>query len=162
MLPDAALALTDAAAHDHCPFRGIERGLTVATLLPPLVTILTVLLLVGTAMLVGYMRGKHAIQAPATTGHPQFERAFRVQMNTQETALAFLPALWVAALYMSALIAGLLGLLWVGARIWYAWAYVRDPASRGPAFGTSMVALIGLVLLALTGLGRAALLAGGA
>jgi uncharacterized MAPEG superfamily protein len=126
-------------------------------LLPALVTLLTVVLLIGTAMLVGYARGKHGVEAPATTGHPGFERAFRVQMNTQEGALTFLPALWLAAHYAGAPIAGALGLAWVAARVWYAIAYVRDPAKRGPAFGAAFLALAGLVVLAAVGLVQAAL-----
>lgn len=128
-----------------------------ATLLPALVTVLTVLLLIGTAMLVGHARGKHGIKAPATTGNPDFERVFRVQMNTQEATLAFLPTLWVAAHYASALVAGVLGLAWLAARVWYAVAYARDAAKRGPAFGAALLALAGLIVLALVGLARTAL-----
>jgi uncharacterized MAPEG superfamily protein len=127
------------------------------SLLPALVTVLTVILLIGTAMFVGYARGRYGIQAPATSGHPDFERALRVQTNTCEGALAFLPTLWVAAHYGSALIAGLLGLAWVAARIWYAIAYARDAARRGPAFGTAFIALAGLLVVALVGLGRTVL-----
>src|SRR5258708_37055190 len=32
--------------------------------------------------------------APAVTGHPEFERHFRVQANTLEGLVLFLPALW--------------------------------------------------------------------
>jgi glutathione S-transferase len=35
-------------------------------------------------MAVGAARGKHKIAAPAVTGNPDFERAYRVQMNTLE------------------------------------------------------------------------------
>ena len=56
-------------------------------------TVLNVLLLVGTAMYVGYRRIRHRIEAPATSGHPAFERAYRMQMNTLEATVGFLPAL---------------------------------------------------------------------
>ena len=131
-----------------------------AELLPAVVTLLTVLLLIGTAMFVGYARGKHGIKAPATTGHPDFERAFRVQMNTQEGALTFLPTLWLAAHFGSAMAAGALGLAWVAARVWYAIAYARDPAKRGPAFGIALLALVALIVVAAVGLARAALASG--
>lgn len=127
-----------------------------ASLLPAFVTLLTVILLIGTAMFVGYARGKYGIKAPATSGHPDFDRAFRVQMNTVENAVVFLPALWVAAHYGSALIAGLIGLAWVAARAWYAIAYARDAARRGPAFGTAVIAVAVLIVLAMVNLGRAA------
>ena len=67
--------------------------------LPALVTLLTVLLMFGTATAVGFARGKYGIKAPATSGHPAFERAFRVQMNTLEATMMFLPLLWLAAHY---------------------------------------------------------------
>jgi len=52
-----------------------------------------------TAFRVGNLRGKHGIKAPATIGHPQFDRAFRVQLNTLEQMGIFLPFLWVSAFY---------------------------------------------------------------
>ena len=131
--------------------------LSIVDLLPAVVTLLTVLLLIGTAMFVGYARGKHGVAAPATSGHPVFERAFRVQMNTFESAVAFLPALWVAAYHASPLWAGVFGLVWLAARVWYAIAYARDAAKRGPAFGLAFLALAALILLAVVGLGRTVL-----
>ena len=127
-----------------------------ASLLPAFVTMLTLILLIGTAIYVGVARGKYGIKAPATSGHPDFDRAFRVQMNTVENTLVFLPALWVAAHYASALIAGLLGLAWLAARAWYAIAYARGAERRGAPFGTAFVALALLIVLALAGLGRTA------
>ncbi len=64
---------------------------------PSLITWLTLLLLIGVACHVAWARGKYKIAAPATTGDPGFERAYRVQMNTLENTLVFLPALWLAA-----------------------------------------------------------------
>ncbi len=107
---------------------------------PALVTLATCLLLFGCAWYVGMCRGKYGIKAPAITGHPQFDIAYRVQMNTLENTLAFLPALWVAALCYSVSWATWLGAVWVLARVWFAVAYARNPASRGPAFMVSMAA----------------------
>ena len=95
--------------------------------------------------------------APATTGNADFERVFRVQMNTLEAAVAFLPALWLAATYGSATWAGVIGLAWVAARIWYAVAYARDADRRGPAFGIGVLALLSLLVLAGVGLVRTAI-----
>ena len=72
---------------------------TAGTLLSAAVTVLAVLLGLYTMMLVGRMRGKHGVQAPAVTGAPEFERAFRVQMNTLEQSVLFLPLLWLATVY---------------------------------------------------------------
>ncbi|SEJ34068.1 MAPEG family protein [Frateuria terrea] len=122
--------------------------------LPALVTLLAVLLMFGTAFAVGLARGRYGIQAPATSGHPAFERAFRVQMNTLEATLLFLPTLWVAASYGYASWAGIAGLVWLAGRTWYALAYLREAARRGGGFLVGMVAWAATLLMALAGLGR--------
>jgi glutathione S-transferase len=119
---------------------------------PALVTLATVTLLFGCAWYVGAARGKYKIHAPATTGPEGFERAFRVQMNTLEGAVIFLPALWLAAMYFSPRIAATIGAVWVVARIWYAFAYARNPNSRGAPFVIAYVAWAALMILASWGL----------
>ena len=100
----------------------------------------------ATAIVTGVMRGRHRIQAPAITGHPMFERAYRVQMNTLEQVVMFLPAFALAVQFGRDDIACVLGGVWVLARIGYIVAYLRDPTSRGAAFVIAMLALIGLLI----------------
>ncbi len=128
------------------------------TQLPALVTLLTILLLFGTTVMTGRARGKYGIKAPATSGHPLYERAYRVQMNTIENSVLFLPTLWLAATYGFSGWAGVAGLVWVIGRVWYALAYLRDPATRGPGFATGMLAFLALLVLASIGVGRALVL----
>jgi len=116
---------------------------------PATVTIFTIALLFGVMSNVGRNRIKYRVQAPATTGHPMFERAYRVQMNTIECALMFLPALWLFAYYVSATWAGIVGGAWVLTRVWYAVAYMIEPKSRGASFTTSMF-LIGVLTIGAT------------
>ncbi len=124
--------------------------------LPALVTLLTVLLLFGTMFVTGKARGKYDIKAPAISGHPGFERAYRVQMNTIENTVMFLPALWLAATHgFGGLWAGAAGLVWLVGRAWYAFAYLKDPANRGGGFIVSMLAWAALVLMAGIGIARA-------
>ena len=125
------------------------------TQLPDLVTLLTVLLMIGTMWVVGRARVRHGIKAPAISGHPAFERAYRVQMNTLEQALMFLPLLWLAATHGFTGWAGIAGLVWLVGRIWYAVAYLNDPAKRGPGFGISMLAQLALLVMAIVGISRA-------
>lgn len=125
------------------------------TQLPALVTLLTVLLLFGTTWLVGRARGKYAIKAPATSGHPLFERAYRVQMNTLEQTVMFLPTLWLAATYGFSGWAGIAGLVWLLGRVWYAVAYMNDPAKRGPGFGLASLGWLALLVMAAIGVVRA-------
>jgi uncharacterized MAPEG superfamily protein len=126
--------------------------------LPSLVVLLTVLLLFGTLCAVGHARGKYGIEAPATSGHPAFERAYRVQMNTLEATVMFLPTLWLAARYGFAGWAGLAGLAWIAGRVWYALAYLRDAARRSGGFLLAMLAWAAVLVMAGIGVARALLL----
>jgi glutathione S-transferase len=107
---------------------------------PALVTLATSLLLFGCAAYVGRSRMQYKVAAPATTGHPQFDIAYRIQMNTLENAVAFLPVLWVFALSLSSLWATVLGGIWLAGRLWYALAYAANPKKRGGGFMLSMLA----------------------
>lgn len=118
------------------------------------VTLLALLLLFVTAANVGRARGLYGIKAPATSGHEMFDRAFRVQMNTLETAVMTLPALWLFAAYASDRWAGVLGLIWVLSRIWYALAYQKNPPTRSAAFSVSFLAFVALWLGAAWGVAR--------
>ena len=98
-----------------------------------LVAIVTVLALIEYIVLgiqVGQARGRYGVEAPATTGHPIFERYFRVHQNTLEQLIVFVPALWLFARYVSATVAAGLGALFIAARILYARGYVAEPKKR--------------------------------
>lgn len=101
----------------------------------------------------GAARGRYDVAAPATHGHPLFERHLRVQENTMEQLIVFLPSIFVFAYYVSSAFAFLLGLVFIGGRSLYARAYVTDPARRGPGFaltlGSNLVLLSGAVIGAL-------------
>jgi len=84
--------------------------------------------------MVARARRRYGIRAPATTGDPGFERVFRVQMNTLEQTVLFLPSLWLAAAAFSDRWAALLGLVWVVGRLVYARAYYAAAEMRGPGF----------------------------
>ncbi len=126
--------------------------------LPELVALLAVALLFATIVLTGRARGKYGIKAPATSGHPVFERTYRVQMNTLEQTVLFLPTLWLAARFGNPTWAGILGLVWIVGRIGYVIAYRRDAARRGPAFALAMLAWGLLFVLAAYGVIRLLLL----
>ena len=81
-----------------------------------LVTLLAVALYFYTGLLVAKARQKYGVKAPATTGNPDFERVFRVQMNTLEWMPIFLPLLWFFVLYVNDWGAALLGLVWLAGR----------------------------------------------
>jgi glutathione S-transferase len=119
------------------------------------VTLLTLLLYFVLTGVVARARGKYGVKAPAVTGSENFERAYRVQMNTVEQMVFFLPALWLYALLLSDRGASVGGLIWVVGRAMYAVNYMRDPATRGPGATISLLAQVGLFLGAVYGVVRA-------
>ena len=113
---------------------------------PALVTLGTLLLLFALTANTGVHRVRHKVMAPDTTGAPSFMRAYRAHLNTVECAVLFLPALWLFALTVSAAWAGVLGAVWLAARVWYAVAYMQDPPARGKPFGLGMAVFAVLFL----------------
>jgi uncharacterized MAPEG superfamily protein len=122
-----------------------------------LITVLTVILIFIASGFVGRARGIHKIDAPATSGHPEFERAFRAHMNTIEQAVLFLPLLWLASIYGNERLAAGLGLAWLLGRAWYIAAYLKDASRRSGGFLVGLVALAGLLLMSAWGIGQALL-----
>ncbi|MBL8300985.1 MAG: MAPEG family protein [Rhodanobacteraceae bacterium] len=122
--------------------------------LPAVVVALTVLLLIVVMGLVGRARGRYGVKAPATTGHEDFERVFRAQMNTIESAVMFLPALWLGTTYGSPQIAGICGLIWVLTRFWYAFAYAQAAGKRAMPFLLSSLAIAATFAVGVWGLLR--------
>jgi uncharacterized membrane protein YecN with MAPEG domain len=126
-----------------------------AIILTAAVTLLTVLVMVYAFVLVGRMRSRHGIHAPAMTGHPEVERALRIQGNTVEQVVIFLPLLWVAALYFQGWWAPALGTVWCVGRIVYAVGYLADAKKRSLGFMISILASLGLLVLAIIGIVQA-------
>jgi uncharacterized MAPEG superfamily protein len=91
-------------------------------------------------MLAGMARNTYNVPAPATTGHPIFERYLRVQQNTLEQLIIFLPAMWMFAYYVGPRLAALLGLVFVIGRLVYFRGYVADPKQRSAGFAITMSA----------------------
>lgn len=98
---------------------------------------------------VGSMRGKYGIKAPATSGHPEFERMNRVHGNTMEQLVVFLPALWIHAMYANPLWGAGIGLVFIVGRFVYRAEYLKDPASRGTGFLLSFIPSAVLLIWAL-------------
>jgi uncharacterized MAPEG superfamily protein len=116
-----------------------------------IVTLLALIELIVFGVLVSRARGTYGVAAPATSGNPIFERYYRVQANTIETLIVFLPALWIAASYWSARIIALIGVVYLIGRILYLVDYVRDPKRRGTGYVLSMLPALVLVIAGLVG-----------
>jgi uncharacterized MAPEG superfamily protein len=117
-----------------------------------LITLLNVLLIALASYFVGRARGKHGIKAPATSGQPDFDRAFRAHMNTIEQTAMFLPSLWVATMYGDARIAAWLGYAWLAARLWFLFGYLSEAGRRSPGFTIAVLANLGLLGIGFWGL----------
>ncbi|MBV9571625.1 MAG: MAPEG family protein [Alphaproteobacteria bacterium] len=129
-------------------------SITYETLWSAIVTILTILLYFYMGGVVGRMRGRHRIQAPATSGHPNFERAFRVHYNTMEQLVVFLPLLWLATLLYRGIgwLPALFGVIFLIGRIVYMRLYMSEPGSRSPGIFIGMLGILGLLVLSVLGI----------
>ena len=116
-----------------------------------IVTLLALIELIVFGVLVSRARGAYGVPAPATTGNPIFERYYRVQANTIETLMVFLPALWIASRYWSPRYVALIGAVYLIARVLYLFNYVRDPKRRGAGYALSMLPAIVLIITGLVG-----------
>ena len=116
-----------------------------------LVTCLAILFYFFTSTRVARARASFDVKAPAITGNPDFERVFRVQMNTLEWMPIFLPSLWLFAIYISDPIAAVLGLVWIAGRILYMTGYSQAANKRGTGFGIQALAA-GILLFGALGM----------
>jgi glutathione S-transferase len=99
-----------------------------------IVTLLAVALYFFLATRVAVARVKFGVKHPAITGNPDFERIFRVHMNTLEWLPTFLVPLWLCAIYLTDIGAAILGLVWIGGRIAYFVGYRAAVEKRLPGF----------------------------
>jgi glutathione S-transferase len=120
-----------------------------------IVTALAVLQFVVFGFRVGAARERYGVKAPAITGNETFERLFRIQMNTLEQLIVFLPGLYLFARYFSPYVAAALGVVYLLGRELYAFTYVRDPSKRSVGYGLTFLPIVILVLGGLIGAVRA-------
>jgi glutathione S-transferase len=117
-----------------------------------IVTLLAVALYFFLATRVAVARGKFGVKLPAITGDPDFERIFRVHMNTLEWMPTFLAPLWLCALYFNDVAAAVLGLVWIGGRIVYFTGYRQATEQRLPGFFIQATACFLLFIGAVVGI----------
>ena len=102
-------------------------------------------------------RGRYKVAAPAVTGNEIFERYLRVQMNTLEQLVVFIPSMLLFGHYLSPYIAAGLGVIFLIGRLVYFFTYVKDPKSRELGFGLTIGPNAILLGGAIVGAVRAAL-----
>ncbi len=97
-------------------------------------------------LLVGRARAKFDVHAPAVTGHPVFERYYRVHQNTLELMIMFIPAVVLFGYWVRPDLGAGIGFVYVIGRVIYLRAYISDPARRGLGFGLSVLPILILLI----------------
>ena len=117
---------------------------------PSLVTVGALAVYFIITLNVGRARFKYKVPPPATTGDPNFERALRVQQNTLEQMIFFLPLLWLFCFYINPLWGSVVGIFWIIGRILYAWGYYQAAEKRTVGFAiaslSSLILLVGSIV----------------
>ena len=116
-----------------------------------IVTALALLQFMVFGFKVAKARGRYGVAAPAVAGNQTFERYFRVQQNTLEQLIVFLPGLYLFSHYYSPPVAAALGVVYLIGREIYAMTYVKDPKKREAGYVLTVLPMTVLILGGLFG-----------
>ncbi|MDY6936245.1 MAG: MAPEG family protein [Cyanobacteriota bacterium] len=117
-----------------------------------LVTVTALIVYFVVTVNVGRARMKYQVMPPQMSGNPDFERVVRVQQNTLEQLILFLPALWLFTLFANPIWGAGIGAVWVVGRIVFAWGYYQAAEKRMAGFAMSTLATLALLLGTLVGI----------
>ena len=116
-----------------------------------IVTALALLQFMVFGFKVAKARGRYGVAAPAVAGNQIFERYFRIQQNTLEQLIVFLPGLYLFSHYYSPPVAAALGVVYLIGREIYAMTYVKDPKKREAGYVLTVLPMTVLILGGLFG-----------
>lgn len=116
-----------------------------------LIVLLALVQYVYFSLRVGAKRGKYKVDAPACSGNENWERNFRVQQNTLEQLVIMIPGTFLFAWYVSPGWVLLPGIVFILGRFLYSAEYIKEPKSRAPGMGVTLLANASLVVGALIG-----------
>ncbi len=119
-----------------------------------LIIALSLLLYLVTIFNVARARAKYGVPVPQMTGNADFERVFRVQQNTLEQLIFFIPVLLLFSTYVSPVWGAVIGAVWLVGRIIYAWGYYQAAEKRLIGFGIGSASTIFMLLGSLIGIIR--------
>src|SRR5258708_13698810 len=92
-----------AETHRQCRVESLNRGGNSMAYVD-IVTALALLQFIVFGFRVGAARGRYGVKAPAITGNETFERFFRVQQNTLDHLISFLPGICRVSPYFTPLL----------------------------------------------------------
>ena len=115
-----------------------------------LIIVLALIQLATFVVIVGKARDRFGVKAPAIYGNPDFERYYRVQMNTIELLILFIPSIFLASIYWSPYLMAVLGLVYLIGRILYFFAYTQNK-NRVVAFLMSFLPIVVFLIAGLFG-----------
>ena len=101
----------------------------------------------------GLARITYGVKAPSTAGNETWGRLYRIQQNTMEQLIVFIPGMVIFAMYVSETWALLPGIVFIVGRGLYSFKYLKDPASRVTGMALTFLSTIGLAVAGLIGLG---------
>jgi glutathione S-transferase len=116
------------------------------------VTLAALIMYIWMGFNVGKARAQYKVPAPAMDGPVEFQSVMRVQANTVEQLIIFLPVLWMCATFLSDRWAALGGTIWIVGRILYAIGYYKSPSKREIGFTISFFASVALMIGTVVGL----------
>ena len=122
--------------------------------LTSLATLVAAAVYIWTLVNVGRARVRTGVSAPAVSGNEEFERYYRVQMNTVEQIVVLIPLLGLSAAWVGDFWGAAGGLTWSLGRVIYARAYYIDPKKRGPGFGVSVLPILAMLIAILVAAAR--------
>jgi uncharacterized membrane protein YecN with MAPEG domain len=102
------------------------------------------------AFQVGLSRVKYNVKAPAISGNLDWERLYRVQCNTLEQLIVFIPCIYGFAYFLSSTWAAGIGVFFIIGRMLFFIGYKADASKRTPGFlmtfFTNQILLIGTIV----------------
>jgi len=119
--------------------------------LTAIVVVASLFVYIWVTIKVGPARRKYNVYAPQVEGPPEFQRVLRVQLNTLEQIVIFLPSLVIFADAWGDLPTAVVAVFWPLGRVIYAHRYYQSADKRGLGFGISFLSSMVLLLGGLVG-----------
>lgn len=114
--------------------------------IPVLIILAALIQYIGFSAVTGVARGKYNVPAPKTTGNENWERLYRIQQNTLEQLMVFIPAMFAFGWYVSEVWAIIPGITFIIGRQVYYYFYKSNPQKRGIGFILGFLSIVILII----------------